>query len=211
MKETGILFKGEMVRAILQGRKTQTRRLLKPQPRGEFLGFLERPIRSMKERPVLRAWFGAGSDELTSQEITCPYGKPGDRLWVREAWRVNAHYDRFDAKMIMVASGGDMRNCVYYEEIDNRPDWAGRYRHARFMPRWASRITLEITGVRVERLQDISEEDAKADGVERHAPGVIANVAYRAPFISLWEDINGDDSWNENPWVWVIEFKRVSQ
>jgi hypothetical protein len=132
---------------------------------------------------------------------------------VREAWRVIKTYDAFDAGRIWAASGGDMAHCVHFEADGNRPDWTGRYRHARFMPRWASRITLEVTGVRVERLQEISPADCDAEGIARLAThtmdgaGRLARVkAYRA----IWEGINGPDSWEANPYVWVIEFRRVT-
>lgn len=201
MKEHPILFSGEMVRALLAGKKTQTRRVVK----------------ACKDR-------NTGCD-LAPHEIAgeinhgdyenSKYGKPGDRLWVRETFGIpDAPLERKEKAL------------VAYKATDFPAIDFGRWRPSIFMPRWASRITLEITGVRVERLQDISEADALAEGVKVGDPSVhqlktdpgkhqkymrgtakTAVVAYK----SLWESINGPGSWAANPWVWVIEFKRVTQ
>lgn len=173
MKERPILFSGPMVRAILEGRKTQTRRVVKPQP-AHIAGI----------GTVLNI------DTITGK--ACPYGKPGDRLWVRETW-----------DGVRLDGGGAL--VSYRADGDKPVTDDGRWHPSIHMPRWASRITLEVVSVRVERLQEISEEDAMAEGV-----ALAEN--YRGPvahFASLWEQINGLGSWNANPWVWVVEFRRV--
>ncbi|NPE52981.1 hypothetical protein E0I03_18535 [Dickeya dadantii] len=192
MKERGIIFNSEMVRAILSGKKTQTRRIVKPQP---------------DEDGLARLRVGPWMD--TSEKIyRCPYGEVGDRLWVREASGLQVRRD---------ALGGTGEFRVYRA---SNPD-AIRYTTASgkiapikwvpsiHMPRWASRITLEITGVRVERLSSISEEDAQAEGVSPATYMITPpEAAYRVGFRHLWESIYGEESWRANPWMWVIEFKR---
>jgi len=182
VKSKPILFSGPMVRAILDGRKTQTRRVVKqllPENRREG---------------------------LTISASMCPYGKPrykrdpGDRLWVKESW-IPAYFS--DKRPGYRADWRDP------EDIPE-PKW----KPSLFMPRWASRITLEITGVRVERVKAISEDDAKAEGVEGDNVGDfgIPCKEYVIPFADLWDSINGKKpgrSWADNPWVWVIEFERV--
>ncbi|KTB95072.1 hypothetical protein AO073_14530 [Pseudomonas syringae ICMP 11293] len=198
-KERPILFSAPMVRAILLGQKTVTRR----------------PIRF----PFIDKEFGCelagneiGLDEIRSN---CPYGVPGQRLWVREAWKA-------DAQVNAIAP----RELSHGEPIQYPADGAsrqngcsmitpGKTRPSIHMPRWVSRILLEITDVRVERLQDISEEQATAEGV-----GVDKISSYRSAcvdrpagfaFRDLWTGINGSDSWEANPWVWAITFRRVEQ
>jgi hypothetical protein len=200
MRERPIPFSGPMVRAILAGTKTQTRRLVKPQP-------------SITSGSLLH-WRGAavmaGHDTARS-----PYGQPGDRLWVREAWRTVKEADDTPPRDM------DAAYRLWYEADAHADHHAhqlgyGRYRPPMFMPRWASRITLEVTGVRVERLADISEADAQAEGIERRGSGwawYSDRKAYTMqPIVSyrdLWESINGPGSWDANPWVWVVEFKRI--
>lgn len=189
--ERPILFSAPMVRAILEGRKTQTRRIVKPQPSPSsdtaFIG-LDGIWRF--SHPTLR---GPVSHE--ADDVRCPYGQPGDRLWVREAWAFHPDFPESTRRAIYRADAG-VENDV--------PRW----RPSIHMPRWASRILLEITAVRVERLQDISETDAQAEGVANslHLRG--GRLA-RENFAHLWWTINGDGSWEANPWVWVVEFKRV--
>lgn len=190
-KERPILFNAEMVRAILDGRKTQTRRIIKPQPVWDtaFTG---------KEGLVLgeNVW----SPDEYANYATCPYGQPGDRLWVRETFAEGLCTDstlafRATHKPIDLAEGWD-------EKIKWRPSI--------HMPRWASRITLEITGVRVERLQDISDKDARAEGASSVSFPVTENQRSDIDrFRALWNLTYGAGAWGENPWVWVIEFKRV--
>ena len=201
MKERPILFSAPMVRALLAGTKTQTRRIVKA-----------RDLEWMDVHQGLR--------EPDNAE-RCPYGQPGDRLWVRETWQgplledfetdadpdwhMPSHIHKYQnpAHCEYAADGGP---APEYTDLDEkmRQGW----RPSIHMPRWASRITLEITAVRVERLQDISEADAIAEGVRNslHLPG---GRFARENFEHLWWTVNGDGSWESNPWMWVIEFKRV--
>ena len=211
MKEKPILFSGPMVNAILDGRKTQTRRVVK---------------HCTQNSAASRPYFPGGYKQGKFVEPTdCPYGQPGDRLWVRETHR----WDGVDPK---IAVREKLTDTLTY-----RADWDGDravddcpWRPSIFMPRWASRITLEITDVRVERLQDISEEDAMAEGIERveldglmemtplgmrpeigwmnYLAGDGFNKAVRS-FATLWQSINGIDSWEQNPWVWVVSFRKI--
>lgn len=234
MRERPIPFSAPMVRAVLDGSKTQTRRIVTPQ-----FG----PQAEPAEMSLVTAegWQATGHSGLwwddtvgsADEAIKSPYGIPGDRLWVREAWRSTSDLDQFSGSQIaeLCVDAGYRKPWapLQYEVDGTRRDWKhtstppheglpmpGRYRHGRFMPRWASRILLEVTGVRVERLQDISEDDAKAEGVsiyERHSIGYCIG-ADRPPSIraygELWEQLNGAGSWNANLWVWVIEFRRIS-
>jgi len=199
MKERPILLKDEMVRAILEGRKTQTRRMVKPQPTALTSDGLPFAQTANDES------FGR-----LGKVIACPYGQPGDRLWVRETFTDEA--------------GGIWPYLG--EHISYRADplqpLCERWTPSIHMPRWASRITLEITSVRVERLQSISYADAQAEGVqtetadpwfyhittERNVYDFAADEP-QGSFRKLWESINGPGSWAANPWVWVVEFKRV--
>lgn len=194
MKERPILFSAPMVRAILAGKKTQTRRVVKGKP----LGWLSDAV-------------GFSPDFVTYPENdACPYGQPGDRLWVREAWRADVALDKYPPRecapnwpLWFEADGAAIRA----DRVANpRP---GKLRPGMFMPRWASRITLEITDIRVARLQEISEEDARAEGAEPYPhPVHPARECLRHVdgFSALWESINGTGSWDANPWVWVIAF-----
>ncbi len=201
MKERPILFSAPMVRALLAGTKTQTRRALKPQP-SEFVGGPGVTLRDGSPAPLIAL---DDSVEPYGREIACPYGKPGDRLWVRETF---GHFERNenfkpDCEVFYRADG----NCLELEP----------WRPSIHMPRWASRITLEITSVRVERLQAISNDDIKAEGLDddpRIVSGEIEGsmltpLGRRIAFESLWESINGPASWDANPWVWVIKFRKV--
>jgi hypothetical protein len=208
MKERPILFSAPMVRAILEGRKTQTRRLVKP-VRGFEHNAICRPDLAAEQFEV---WWHGESERVGCLQ-SCPYGCPGDRLWVREAWRVAECYDnKSGAELNGILSA---RNAQYAAAADQFLGVVqGRYRHARFMPRWASRITLEVTGVRVERLNEISEADARAEGCAG-GHGAIPEYGYNASPVEqygfLWEQINGPGSWSANPWVWVVEFARAAQ
>ena len=202
MKERPILFSGPMVRAILQNKKTQTRRVVKPQ--GAIL-----------TDDMAEAYGITVKDWTCRTAIPCPFGSIGTKLWVRETWRRCPKCFGYNYR----ADCNRPKNCSACDESLRK--WIPSIH----MPCWASRITLEITGVRVERLQEISEEDAKADGAER---GIYCGVddegpalrsidcesderiaSYRGGFRFLWECINGPGSWEKNPWVWVIEFRRV--
>lgn len=192
MKERGMIFNSEMVRAILDGRKTQTRRPVK-------FPILDRNLGCELAGNELAGELSAGN------YLNSAFGKPGDRIWVRETWaRYNIDQNSHD---------------IAYRAT-TPADWPeeGRWRPSIHMPRWASRITLEITGVRVERLNSISQEDAQAEGMELTG----WRPTYSDPdsggevwtpydnFAQLWESIYGEESWKANPWVWVIEFKVAS-
>ena len=216
-----------MVRAILDGSKRMTRRMMKPQPVIELANL-----------------------------AACPYGQPGDRLWVRESWRIGA-WDESDGTIAIDYCDGPRREWLSILNDDDgekfnhywisccdelarkriEPGTDGRYhwepgqsplrwRPSIHMPRWASRITLEVVSVRVERLGDISEQDAIAEGVEGHhiedgmywrnymltdeeAEVSPMLTSAKASFRSLWESINGEGSWSINPWVWAVSFRRV--
>ena len=188
-----ILFSGEMVRAILDGRKTQTRRVIKPQP----------------SAGVRRSVFVlSGLEDGHGRELRCPYGRPGDTLWVRETWQAVSGNDR--ARHIMTHPRPD-RGWLEYAATPRADEPAYKWRPSIHMPRWASRITLEVTGVRVERLQDISEADAWAEGCEGYDDDVTGGKSGYREYCELWEKINGKGSWDLNPWVWVVEFKGVAQ
>lgn len=205
MRERGILMTAQNVRWILAGTKTQTRRIQKPQPiirDGEPVW----PANAKRPR-------GLGFED-------CPYGEIGNRLFVREnGW------ERTERTPKMMREGADTWAPYYYDadglseqDVAEFKAWGFKRRPSIHMPRWASRITLEITDVRVERLQEISEADAYAEGIEgtafceeaehmQPATGVLpGRHAYRA----LWESINGPGSWELNPWVWAISFRRVA-
>jgi hypothetical protein len=235
MKERQIPFSGEMVRAILDGRKTQTRRVVRL-PHNNPLGAWEPmtlggPNGGRTKDGHTIPFQGGIWHTRTGDCLMSPHGQPGDRLWVREAWRTTSNFDEHSgsriAEMCLDAGYKKPWAPIQYEADGHRVNWEhtstpphddepipGRYRHGRFMPRWASRVTLEVTGVRVERLDDISESDARAEGVtiedchmNRYCAGEHRPPSIRT-FRDLWESINGDGSWNENPWVWVVEFRR---
>jgi hypothetical protein len=232
MTDRPILFSAEMVRAILDGRKTQTRRIIKPQPPAEA----ESVCRQLysQEAPEFDGawtWWAGKPQKPITKPLFCPYGKPGDLLWVRETWARHASGVDYAADFAAIS----------------RPE-AGPWRPSIHMPRWASRITLRITDIRVERLQDISEDDALAEGCEaRPFPGpwwqgyrdlgdgqlfhqqAIGETApdwmigpkqmpptpwldqsARDGFRSIWMGLHGPGAWDDNPWVWVISFQRVT-
>jgi len=229
VKERPILFSAEMVRAILDGRKTQTRRIV-AKPNSEF--------RSADNRYWDHCDFSAtscfaddgylhvpchcqGSDGFViANDIDCQFCKefgwegtrhrlypkydPGERLWVRETWRPQ----EIDADGQVRITCVDSCRDLYPPENWTIPKAAERGNvPSIFMPRWASRITLEITGSRVERLQEISADDCLAEGIEPQ--GIGCDLAMIAAYKHLWQKINGPDSWDANPWVWVVEFQRV--
>lgn len=212
IKERPILFSGEMVRAILEGRKTQTRRVVKiadPFGKGVSVDSPSESIGAVSENEW--AYFDAMGG--MSGPVKCPYGQPGDRLWVRETWSVHPAMDEWKPSDI------SPDNSVDYIAGPDRFSGFGKTRPSIFMPRWASRITLEIVSVRVERLQDIKSADAEAEGVERVGrclwrdyAGISESSEFINPvasFATLWQSINGPDSWGANPWVWVVGFRRI--
>ena len=218
--ERGMIFNGEMVRAILDGRKTQTRRIMKVQPQpsksrpGDFW-FSSKKLESMVHVSDLAPGNSPISDcHLFFQEHCCPFGTVGDRIWVRETW-AEAGAGAPDLKLYRANYPAHVP--THYENVPPAEDV--RWTPSIHMPRWASRITLEITGVRVERLNDISEEDARAEGIidggclncGEPEPCNCSNPAPDATdaFAYLWQSIYGQENWNANPWVWVMEFKRI--
>jgi len=184
-----MLFNGAMVRAVLSGSKTQTRRVLKKQP---------------FSKPEFNDGTGLfdvyAGDELAGS-INCPYGQVGDQLWVRETFGL---------------AGDKNQHVLHYRATHWKDGKDMGWKPSIHMPRWASRIQLEITGIRVERLNDCSEADAKAEGVKPDnetskdvMDGLKPQFQYKEPYMRLWESINGEGSWSANPWVWVIEFKVI--
>jgi len=238
-RERPILFSGPMIRAILAGRKTMTRRVVKPQP--EVRGTMHNPEGAPAwywKSPKLDAGYCHTGEEPMRRLMATrsPYGIPGDRLWVRETW---------GPVDFMVGVELEDPVCVGYQADETARrhghrgssaldtyawNWAKvRWRPSIHMPRWASRLTLEVTGVRVERLQAITDADARAEGVEplwlqEGQPGAWfttnpeagPDLQARTPadaFRKLWQAINGERpgcSWDNNPWVWVVSFRRLS-
>lgn len=212
-KQRPILFSGPMVRAILDGRKKQTRRFIKPQPVGADFHSPEwfSPCvvgRDGEQRPGPDTFGISQYDGEWS--IKCPFGAPGNILWVRETWKA------MDADWKVVEAPDDLDGTrwphVSYraDHIDPNSDGPAnpiKWRTPIHMPRWASRITLEIEAIHVERLHDISEADAIAEGCQ--CAGVPGSLTNRKAYAKLWESINGKGSWDSNPWVWVLEFNRI--
>lgn len=208
MKERPILFSGEMVKAIIDGRKTQTRRVV-----SRLAGF--GPITEFQSsttkgydwqfRDKRGCWNDISHERLLE---CCPYGKPGDGLWVKETWWCDAPEPVPHDHPLM-----------FYRANQTGTTKGMKWTSSRFMPRWASRISLLVKDVRVERLQDISESDCEAEGVERLCerfvtPGSVpisyTEIPFRDYFELLWDSINAKKHpWSENPWVWVVEFEQI--
>lgn len=227
MKERGMIFNGEMVRALLDGRKTQTRRIMKPQPEPCPRGGHWWPSNVFKTMLHVEeemqngkgGWGGLVGD-------ACPFGDVGDHIWVRETFQGPLfNYEQMDEYLEDSSKFEKPEFCQYAADGGHRPEYQDAddnlrhgWRPSIHMPRWASRILLEITDVRVERLKSIHDVDAMREGIQNlttcsHAdfgiPGVVnAQHPVRA-FQLLWESIYGADNWKFNPWVWVVEFKRV--
>lgn len=182
MKEHPILFSGEMVRAILDGRKTQTRRVITPRP----VSWDSEPIYNTSAR----GWHFKGGEKY---KYKCPYGIPGDRLWVRETWHEATPEPGF---------------LVYRATYRWPQDF--KWKPSIFMPREASRITIEVTDIRVERVQDISDEDVLAEGFRMDNTAIFSR-GYQGAMQILWDSINAKRGfgWNANPWVWVVSFKVI--
>lgn len=224
MRERPILFNADMVRAVLDGRKTQTRRIIQsPAKNMQASGHKVFEYREAGDK-----WYGEHVFSMRNQSGTwcdytkeqflakCPFGAVGDRLWVRESFYEHGHwqgggYDPEDSyfvsdKQVLYPADGIQRPSER-----KREDFC-RSRPSIHMPRWASRITLEITGVRVERLNSMTEKDALAEGClggHDSIPGYQYSATPHEHFHHVWQSIYGPDSWQANPWVWVIEFKRV--
>lgn len=206
--ERGMIFNAEMVRAILDGRKTQTRRIIKPQPEATLSG-------SLSGKWLSRPLNGLLLPKIEDIAIHCPFGVVGDRIWVRETFQGPLFdYDLMDSYCKDPTPFEKPEFCVYKADGVPAPEFYDAddelhscWRPSIHMPRWASRILLEITDVRVERLNSISDRDALREGcsaADMKSGDCVADV-----FARLWASIYGSDSWNANPWVWVIEFKRV--
>jgi len=214
-KTRPMLFSGPMVRAILSGRKTQTRRVVKPQPDKTLDG---------------EPYWSVGGFRLSplAQKPLEPVYAWGSTIWVRETWATatsdngpcicyqadcNRHYlvdDAYPVEYERYPNAGTDAWCNWASDLEAGTE--GRWKPSIHMPRWASRITLEVTGVRVERLQEITEEDAKAEGVGASEAAEMPDgkPCYSLPFQMLWSCMYGTDtprSWDANPWVWVVEFK----
>lgn len=209
--ERPILFSGPMVRAILEGSKTQTRRVIKPQP--EFSFGCWYPCKGHKKALYYadHAQFrGAMPKEFS------PYGKPGDRLWVRETWADMAELTNGDYGRMAIYRDDNIERYGNEDEYVDVTAASMLWRPSTHMPRWASRITLEITGIRVERLQEISGKDVLAEGVDNGKSNPTMGIRYenmqRMAFQELWQSTYGNRqfyAWSDNPWVFVIEFKRI--
>ncbi len=235
MKERPILFNSEMVRAVLDGRKTQTRRVMKEQPGPVVEAFFNRPGAERILWVPLTGPVGQGIQ--IGSPRPCPYGVPGDRLWCRETW---ADVNTEDGPSLLYAADGRMRNWREFSETFGPDFGAGpsmdydaypgeysmwwsdlwyreernckddhHWRRSIHMPRWASRLTLEVVNVRVERLQEISQDDARAEGMPPADPDELVSWKPVGWFSTLWDSINEKRGygWDVNPWVWVVEFK----
>lgn len=209
--ERPIIFTSDSVRAILEGRKTQTRRVMKPQPDGFTQGipWVKDSVEIINEEFEREIKTHTKDGKLFVKKIKCSYGQPGDTLWVREKW---LKYDD--------------NTAIYFDDVDET-EW--RWLSPMFMPRWASRITLEVVSISAERVQDISQADAKAEGADpwflagdgkkdiqngvqfsiEHCPEEKRD--YRTGYRHLWDSINAKRGypWESNPWVWVVEFKKL--
>ena len=216
MKERSILFSAPMVRAILKGRKTQTRLKVFNKRTTNY--------QSIEERDDGTPWPWRETEDAQDHWYPCPYGQPGDRLWVRETFAIvpRTAYACSDGVQ-QTLRPDDPHDAAIYRADWSRSNGGIQWRPSIHMPSWASRITLEVTGVRVERLQDISEVDAISEGVRQMRDGSECWVGREGPrglvtpwptareaFRDLWQSINGPDSWTANPWVFVIEFKRIN-
>lgn len=208
VKETPILFSEPMVQAIMAGRKTQTRRVVNWERLHKQAGLPYPTNCSLAWFNLCKGWALDAGDGMM-REVDCPYGKVGDRLWVKETWAPNPRAPQ--------GREADAPYVLYRANGDTAPGW----RPSIFMSRLGSRITLEVAAVRVARLNDISEADAAAEGVTPAAAnaqgaalagifGATEFMPHRSAYATLWEQINGYGAWDANPWVWVIEFRRLA-
>ncbi|HCM5257093.1 TPA: morphogenetic protein [Klebsiella variicola subsp. variicola] len=244
MTERGMIFNGEMVRAILDGRKTQTRRIMKVQPESNQLGLLLITDSTRHSDIGKYHWAesNATGNHVRSKLFSCPFGAVGDRIWVRETFQGPlVHEELFEEYSAYPEKFETPEYCEYAADGGVRPEYCDLddnlrhgWRPSIHMPRWASRILLEITNVRVERLDAISEEDALAEGMQgvicpcckgdseystsqydAETLAVIDEIPCRAcesnrsKFFTLWDSIYGYGQHCFGEWVWVIEFKRV--
>ena len=219
MTERGMIFNSEMVRAILDGRKIQTHRIIKDCTVGRD------PISKFIQ--IGKKFIGCYPEDVPELiRECCPYGVPGDRIWVRETFQGPLFdFEQMEAYQEDSSKFKKPEFCVYKADGKPAPEFFDAddnlhcgWRPSIHMPRWASRITLEITGVRVEQLKSISEEEARSEGVARlregfwkhYQPGWTQHqLSARGSFATLWDSIYGSGEWDRNPWVWVLEFKRI--
>jgi hypothetical protein len=186
MKHRPILFSTAMVQAILDGRKTQTRRVVKGNP--DMIGYAR--ITSVPNGVF---------EDMAGKPIKCPYGQPGDVLWVRETW---AH-----TKQLNINPEDENYDYVHKAGSEDWESFEGwRWKPSIHMPREAARLFLRIKSVRVERLQEISNDDIRAEGAAE-----FGCTTHRLNWQTLWQSINGPESWDANPWVWVVEFERITR
>ena len=246
MKERPILFNAQMVKAILEDRKTKTRRVVRIQPpNDEGIYELMRATGGGKKIIDKFHWIKEECILANTPYFSCPYGSVGDRLWVRETWKlVPETACRIFNCVCQIINPSNPHEAVIYKCGLERERGNGNWRPSIFMPRWASRILLEITDIKVERLQDITEEDAKREGMPDEYPiapvycpncqgqgtcGAVHPVSLgymeidcpecdtaKKKFKNLWDSINGrgkkpGKAWDDNPWVWVVEFRRVGE
>jgi len=230
MKERPILFSGAMARALLDGSKTQTRRIVKDLPPWPITEICHDAGGTGKWMPNGPAPSGTGM--AAGHWRLCPYGQPGERLWVRESWAIASKAT--DMVKVYYRASEQQSHTEFHEYFpvacagEMSATWP-KYRPSIHMPRWASRILLEIVSVRVERLNECSRKDAIAEGIHRYehvwrdSEYPLDDVAYEPvkgwptryscpiqAYQALWDSINGAGSWDANPWVWVVEFKRVA-
>jgi len=253
--ERGVVLTEFEVRAILEGRQTQMRRIVKPQPSAflpsenhhatkrtaaYFDAYCNKAHTPKNPRGMSDRWCWWTPDDRQGPDwIRCPFGAPGHHLWVRETWQyfdpdtdspIPIPRERMDAGKRAPWQGVQGDRPIYWTtayradgELVHPTDGACNWRPSVQMPRWASRITLAVESVRVERLHDITEEDARAEGVAldgrpiylgkghgRARVGTLIPTTYRVAFERLWREINGAESWDANPWVWVVGFRRVT-
>ncbi len=230
--ERGMIFNAEMVRAILDGRKTQTRRIISGVPSShDFHGWI---MSSTSQKDEGKACWAIGKSPLLNQPVRVrfPFGAVGDRIWVRETWGVVSHELDEDGQIqpwnpdrparaiheMPFGNGYYSGHAIYavdggftWGDDDGYEDGRSCWKPSIHMPRAASRITLEITGVRVERLNAISEEDAGKEGYPADPTPYGGRMDKWLWFRQLWDDIYPEQSFKHNPWVWVIEFKRIEQ
>lgn len=207
MRERPIPFSAPMVRAIIEGRKMMTRRVIKPQPADLTPGWSWKYLPTEDRIAAYSPEGACGGSDI----VHCPYGAPGDRLRVNESWATEKRYDKTSPSKLPRQN----KPRIWHLADGPKPSWAGRTRSSRFMVKWASRITLEITAVRVERVQDISAHDAILEGVIVEGAGMLdaCDIASQAleKFRALWDSLNAKRGfgWATNPFVRVISFKRV--
>lgn len=205
--EQGILLSPSMVRARRSGSKTQTRRVVVPPPGKKNLRITPDLIHTATSATIMEqdGVFGCSFrpfDGTAAFFVPCPFGKPGDQLWAREAFRFPKWADSYSGEELFERRDlGELLEIIEYSaDVPSDQTTKGRYRHGRFMSRWASRDVMGIRGIDVQRLQDISEEDAKAEGCEPEG----VDASYVLAYLTLWLSLHGDGAWDRNPWVWVL-------